>query len=378
MIIKCKVCDSKNLKVIFEHNKVPKYNLNYKNSRKKSLNSKFVKIKFVICKQCEFVFNSKYTHLDYKIEYDAKRSFSKYFQNYLKIVAKELFNNTENVKRVVEVGAGDGMFAKEFIKNFNKKIIYSAFDVSWQVKQKKIIQQKINKKNKLKKIPEYYNRKFSFKPDLLILRHVLEHQSNVKKFIKNIIFENPKYFFIEIPCWEFVKKDNFHYFSNEHCSYFSKNNIEYFMSIFDYKKVFIKYTFNKEYIISLWENKKINKKIDFKFKPKLNFDYNEWKKKIKKKLFQSNIWGAGGKGVMLLNLLNIKSKEMKFIFDSNPHLENKFVPGTDIEILGIKKGLKENISNRIAVINPLYLKEIRKSVNKYSSKKKIFSVFPEK
>ena len=377
MIIKCKVCGSRKLKVIFKHNKIPKYNLNYQKTKKKSLKSKFVKIKFVICKKCEFVFNSNYTNLDYKVEYDAKRSFSKYFQKYLNFVAKELFVKTKNIKKIVEVGAGDGMFAKEYIKKHQKKITYSAFDISWRVEQKKIIVNKINEKNKLKKIPEYYDNRFSLKPDLLILRHVLEHQFNVKKFIKDIIFENPKYFFIEIPCWEFVKKDNFHYFSNEHCSYFSKKNIEYFMSQFDYQKIFIKYTFNKEYIISLWEKKKINKTIELEFKPNLRFDFDKWKKKIKKKLFQSNMWGAGGKGVMLLNLLNITSKDMKFIIDSNPYLENKFIPGTDIKILGTKEGLKKDNYNRISVINSLYLKEIRKKVIEYSTEKKVFSVFPK-
>ena len=121
---------------------------------------------------------------------------------------------------------------------------------------------------------------------------------------------------------------------------------------------------------------KTNKTIDFEFKPNLRFDYNKWKKGLKK-LFQSTMWGAGGKGVMLLNLLNIKSKDMKFIIDSNPYLENKFIPGTDIEILGSKEGLKKDNSNRIAVINPLYLKEIRKRVGEYSTEKKVFSVFPK-
>lgn len=376
-MIVCKLCGSKNTKLIFKHNKIPKYNLNYQKEKKKSLTSQLVKINFVICRKCEFVFNSKYNDLTYKVEYDAKRSYSKYFQNYLKSIAKELYLKSKNAKNIVEVGAGDGKFAEEFIKNYKKKINYSAFDVSWLVKQKKTIVHNVNKFNKLKKVPKYYNKKFSLKPDLLVLRHVLEHQSNVKNFIKGLIFEEPKFFFIEIPCWEFVKKNNFHYFSNEHCSYFSKKNLEYFMSKFGYKKVFLKYVFNKEYIISLWEKKKITKKLNLKFKSNINFDYNKWKNSIKKKLINSIMWGAGGKGVMLLNLLDIKSKDMEFIIDSNPHLENKFIPGTDIKIFGITKGIKRHRSNRIAVINPLYLNEIKNTVKKFSINKKIFSVFPK-
>ena len=113
------------------------------------------------------------------------------------------------------------------------------------------------------------------------------------------------------------------------------------------------------------------------FKSNINFDYNKWKNSIKKKLINSIMWGAGGKGVMLLNLLDIKSKDMEFIIDSNPHLENKFIPGTDIKIFGITKGIKRHRSNRIAVINPLYLNEIKNTVKKFSINKKIFSVFPK-
>lgn len=377
MIAICKLCGSKKTKSIFKHNKIPLYNLNYQTDVKKSLLSKLVKINFVICKKCEFVFNAKYTNLDYKVDYDANRSFSKYFQNYLKFIAKELYLKTKKSKNIVEVGAGDGLFAEELIKNYKTKINFTAFDVSWLVQKKRTIEYRVNDLNVIKKIPKYYNKQFNSKPDLLILRHVLEHQSNIKKFIKGLIFNNPRYFFIEIPCWEFVRKNNFHYFSNEHCSYFSKKNIEFFMSQFGYKKVFVKYVFNREYIISLWEKKKIRRKLKFNLKPKIKFNYNNWKKNIKKKLLNSIMWGAGGKGVMLLNLLELKSNDMKYIIDSNPNLENKYIPGTDIKIYGISKGIKNDKTNKIAVINPLYFQEIKKTIRKFSDKKKVFSVFPK-
>ena len=88
--------------------------------------------------------------------------------------------------------------------------------------------------------------------DYPLALHVLEHQFNVSYFLRKLLFKNPKYIFIEIPCWEFVKKNNYHYFSNEHCSYFSKENINFLMNLLGYKKIFLKFDFNKEYIISLW------------------------------------------------------------------------------------------------------------------------------
>ena len=148
------------------------------------------------------------------------------------------------------------------------------------------------------------------------------------------------------------------------------------MAQFGYKKIFVKFAFNKEYIISLWKKQKTIKKLEFNFKADFGFSYDKWKKNIKKKLQNSTMWGAGGKGVMLLNLLDIKSINMGFIIDSNPNLNNKFIPGTDIKVLSVKNGLKKDTSDRIAVINPLYLKEIKNTVKKNFPKKKVFSVFP--
>ena len=84
-----------------------------------------------------------------------------------------------------------------------------------------------------------YDNQSNHQPDLLVLRHVLEHQSNVKEFISNISHENPEYIFIEIPCYEFVSRKNYHFFSYEHCSYFSKHSLKLLMSKFGYENIFL-------------------------------------------------------------------------------------------------------------------------------------------
>ena len=58
----------------------------------------------------------------------------------------------------------------------------------------------------IKTVQGLYDNQSNHQPDLLVLRHVLEHQSNVKEFISNISHENPEYIFIEIPCYEFVSR----------------------------------------------------------------------------------------------------------------------------------------------------------------------------
>tara|TARA_B100001964_G_scaffold192412_1_gene215088 strand:- start:122 stop:1249 length:1128 start_codon:yes stop_codon:yes gene_type:complete len=368
----CNVCKSNELRTIFKHSKIPKYNLNYYNNINKSLNSKFEKVNFVICKKCNFVFNSKYKELNYLVEYNANRSNSKVFNTYLNKISNDLFLYLKNIKSIVEVGAGDCIFANKLVKLYKKKIKYYAFDVSWLLK-KNITDNKTNLK--IIKIPDYYNKKYNFDVDLLILRHVLEHQYKVTDFLRKLLFKKPKYIFIEIPCWEFVKKNNYHYFSNEHCSYFSKENINYLMNLLGYKKIFLKFDFNKEYIISLWV---INTKRILKIntEKKINFIFLNWKNKLKKLLKDSVIWGAGGKGVMLINILDLNSINMTYILDINPDLNNKFIPGTDIQIMHPKNINSLNFKYKtIYVINILYLNEVINIIKRLKIKTKVKYLF---
>ena len=94
----CNVCKSNELRTVFKHSKIPKYNLNYYNNINKSLNSKFEKVNFVICKKCNFVFNRKYKELNYLVEYNANRSNSKVFNAYLNKISNNLFLYIKNIK----------------------------------------------------------------------------------------------------------------------------------------------------------------------------------------------------------------------------------------------------------------------------------------
>ena len=118
----CNVCKSNELRTVFKHSKIPKYNLNYYNNINKSLNSKFEKVNFVICKKCNFVFNRKYKELNYLVEYNANRSNSKVFNAYLNKISNNLFLYIKNIKSIVEVGAGDCIFANKLVQLYKKKL----------------------------------------------------------------------------------------------------------------------------------------------------------------------------------------------------------------------------------------------------------------
>ena len=128
MIKSCPVCSKKKFKNIFSHNRVPEYLLNYSNNFHDALTYKSVPVNFVECIECGFLFNKINTQLSYSTEYDANRSFSKEFNNYLNDIISYLeFNIFKKYKisNILEIGHGDGILLKNIfnLKKYNFKNI---------------------------------------------------------------------------------------------------------------------------------------------------------------------------------------------------------------------------------------------------------------
>lgn len=348
-MIVCPVCNSHDLIKVFKHDNLPLYNLNYYNTREKALVAPSANVDFVKCQNCEFLFNSSYQQLSYQVAYESSRASSAIFNEYLKGVGKALITSLkQKVKTIVEVGAGDCHFA-EVILNFNPNLKYLAFDPSWE---KSVVEGNLFKFN------EYYQQQ-EVKPDLVVARHTLEHIINVKEFIKSLTHELPLFVFIEIPCSSFVLKNNFHYFSYEHCSYFDQNSLSILMSEFGYSPVFVDYIFNDENIISLWSLSQDNGTEIIKTPNKISQkEFHDWKSSLISKLQNGDvIWGAAGKGVMTVNLLELNYKKIPFVVDKNSNLQGKFIPMTGNEIIS-PNDLKKINPDNVLVLNSLYLDEI--------------------
>ena len=256
---------------------------------------------------------------------------------------------------VVEVGAGDCEFAKEFCK-LNSSVNYFAYDPSWREFESK-------KMDNIYLFTKYYDEKTLNNPKIVIARHVLEHQSDVRRFIKNLTFEKPKYLFIEIPCSSFVLNgQNYHYFSYEHCSYFDKDSLNKLMQDYNYYLIKQEYLFNNENLISLYIfNEKERKQLNnFKQKSYEISSFYKWKDLLKSKFSKNDIiWGVGGKGVMLLNLLDLSYQKMPKVIDINPKLDQKYIPITGNHIVKPSEINFENLDT-VYVSNILYLEEIKK------------------
>lgn len=140
------------------------------------------------------------------------------------------------------------------------------------------------------------------------------------------------------------------------------------MRQFHYDPVFIDYKFNGENIISFWRRTKQNE-------TKQNFD--QWKSNYISKIKLGDIiWGAAGKGVMSLNMLDLNYKKVSFIVDKNPKLHGKYIPLTGNKIIS-PRDLKLLKKANIYVLNTIYLNEIVSECRELGVSSEILSLYNE-
>ena len=128
-----------------------------------------------------------------------------------------------------------------------------------------------------------------------------------------------------------------------------------------------KHVFNNENLVTLWQrngapvttNRPVENDsgaigyVDHQLK------YNDWRSNLIQRVCDrhSIIWGAAGKGVMLLNMLNLDYKLMPEIIDINPRISNKYIPIMGNKIV-LPSNLREIKPETIFILNSIYTEEI--------------------
>ena len=326
---------------------------------------------------------------DYLIDYESSRSHSEYFNSYLNSLCREIDNiYSLTGKTVVEIGCGDGHLLMKLRELF--KFEGWGFEPSLRKTNTDLMYKD------LKFIADYYESDVVKKQaDLMILRHVLEHQGDTHEFLKGILARQrfaPHEIYIEVPAWEWiVSHDQVYAFSYEHCSYFSKNSLPLALELHDYGCKKLTFTFEDEYIQYFGVKSKSDKLNQSRLKERgcvKNLEYQksiisktrmfikripeilENLKACFKKFEDAVLWGAGGKGTMLLNMLDINYEQLPYVVDSNPRRHNTYIPVTGQRVIAPEL-LNKVQPKYVLVTNPSYVKEIALQLQHMGIKAKI-------
>lgn len=311
------------------------------------------------CENCNYAWNTAFEYS--KIKYDSDQiieagHFSKRYIEYQKSSAlylRKLMGFKPDT--IVEIGAGAGIFIKEF--DAKRKI---AIEPSNEAKQ---IDSSIEVHN------EYYSAdKFNFAADIVVLRQVLEHIENPVKFLKKLKNSFHKganfYLYIEVPNSTLTFKfGRFYDYYYEHCNYFSIKTISYIAAELGMEIVDLSTAMDGELLSVLLTNEK----LDYPYlKNHIESNRNTILDELNKKLSSGKkilAWGASGNGVQILNNLEINKDSIACVIDSDINKQGKYIPGTMQKIISPNDAIGY-MPNVILILTQFHKAEIGTSCNK--------------
>ena len=284
---------------------------------------------------------------------------------------KKKYKFYKNEDLILDIGANDGTFLKEF-KNLKRYAVDPSLSKFKSFYDKKTVKIAKRFEDAFAKIR---SKKFKF-ITCIAMFYDLEDPVNFLKKIKYILSEEG-ILHIEIAYLpEIIKNFSYDTFCQEHYEYYSLISLNYLFNICDMK--ILDFGFNNINGGSIWldithkdskliDNKsklfrflkqekkeKIDKvqtyKIFFKKVLKHSNELNSLIKKITKNHKIIYGFGASTKGNVLLQLSKLDNKTIKGIFDVNPKKFNAFTPLTNIKIIDEKKLYKFKIDYMLILI----------------------------
>ncbi|QNR67101.1 methyltransferase domain-containing protein [Paenibacillus peoriae] len=385
--ISCPICKSTNIAAVLTRKNIPVYQNLLINSSEDAKQIPKGDLEIVRCIDCGFVYNCIFdaNKVIYNSAYENTQSYSSYFDDYLNdlvntLVTKKGVCNT----KIVEIGCGKGFFLKKLVEagdnygyGFDPSYIGPEVDLNGRLRFEKRL---------------YDEESVHINADAILCRHVIEHIPNplilLKSLRKTLVHSPNARVFFETPCvdWIFNNKIMFDFFY-EHCSYFNKHSISKAFELAGFDVLSIEHIFNGQYMwiearpVEGARNTQNTNYSECSDTSSIDFTQNEveWKRRALEqfseysKLGKTAVWGAGAKGVTLLNLIDPDLKFIDCVIDVNPNKVGNYLPGTGHEIVGIESLSNKGLST-IIVTNSNYLDEIIKVVKQKELKIKLVDI----
>ena len=295
-------------------------------------------------------------------------STSQQFKDHFVDIAKELkaTEKLNNRSLIVDVGSNDGIFLEPL-----RKLGINAIGVEPAKNIAKIANSK-----KLLTLPEYFTNKTVNKiidkfgkADFVTAFNVFAHSDGLREILKNteMLLKNDGEFIFEIQYLLRTLKDlTFDNIYHEHVNYWCLLAILKFFEDSELKVYKVKEVDTHGGSLRVYATKDKNKRIDksvnkyieiemknkldkyttyLKFAEKVEANKQKSLEMISKiKLENKNVigYGAPAKATTILNYFGLSNKDIKYTIDDNSLKQNKFIPGTNIQIKNINDIKPEN------------------------------------
>ena len=337
---KCPVCNSNMSVKFFDGGVKPLATLGWPSAHNQALNMKKYALDYVQCMRCSHIWNCQFNYKVIPYEDNPNRMFNTgtLWQSYIKKMLKHLNDLLPQNPTVIDIGCGEGHFVRDLAKTSQGSGRFLGFDPNTSNESG----------NGIEFIPRYFEPKEDIKlyqPDLLIMRHVLEHLEDPAEFLEQLALsslslDKPVFFFAETPCVDLaVSSGRIVDFFYEHPSQFTKKSFSKLMKLAgDVSWI------NKDYgdevvnglvLLSIDPNAVRQCENTQKFS-KLTM---ESKETIIGELYSLSssknrlvIWGGTGKAATFIQHYQLDNNRFPYVVDSDNEKVGTFVPGTGQEI----------------------------------------------
>jgi SAM-dependent methyltransferase len=373
----CIVCQSDKLTDVIKIEDIPIHcNLLF-DSREKAVNIARGDINLVFCENCGHFFNTSFdpSAMKYAESYENSLHFSPHFRHYAEELAQGLIEGYDLYgKTIVDIGCGRGDFLKLICRMGSNKGY--GFDKSYVAE--------LNDNEDVKNvqfIQDFYGERYAnLKTDFVLCRHVLEHIENPGRFLQGIrktvgqapvFFEVPNvhYTVANLGIWDLIY---------EHVSYFSSASLVRLFQKSGFEILDIRETYDGQFLtveaLTAPAGPNELKTNGKEFVPLARKFAEAYRGKVRCMIEQVNhifdkngkvvVWGAGSKGVTMLNILGMM-KQIEYIVDVNPRKEGHYVAGTGQRIVP-PLFLEEYKPEAVVVMNRVYASEIHDMLNEMS------------
>jgi SAM-dependent methyltransferase len=372
----CPVCSSSELLPCIEIENVPVHCNVVWSSRELAVQAPLGKISLKYCTACGHLFNTAFNFalMRYMEGYENSLHFSPSFQTYATSLAEELIARYDvRDKTVIEIGCGKGEFLELLSELGNNRGI--GFDPSYLSEPRSN-----GSSQRLTFIQDFYSEGYAhFQADLICCRHVLEHIQQPVEFLTSIrraidgkrgvvvFFEVPNALATlhDLAIWDLIY---------EHCSYFSRYSLKRALRNGGFEVCRLEEAFGKQFLViesapgecsGDFETQESDELASLAndvlaFAKNYHVKVEEWRRILKQAELRNKrvvIWGAGSKGVSLLNTLDV-TDQIGYAVDINPRKQGMFIARTGQKIVP-PEFLRDYRPELVIVMNSLYEAEIR-------------------
>ncbi|MEZ4700731.1 MAG: class I SAM-dependent methyltransferase [Rhodothermales bacterium] len=372
----CPNCSSGALETFYKVPRVPVHSVLLLKDQREARSFPTGSIALGYCGVCGFIGNKAFdgSLLNYSREYEETQGFSPTFNRFHERLARDLIERHDlHGKRVIEIGCGKGDFLNMVCALGDNTGI--GFDPSYIPERDSGAGE-----GRATFVQDFYSEAYADRvADFVCCKMTLEHIPNTGAFIRTVrraLDAQPEALvFFQIPDTRRVLGEGaFWDVYYEHCSYFSPESLDVLFRRAGFRPLRTWTDYDDQYLMieavpdapdhdRLPDLTELRSLVD-RFAGTIQGVLTDWRSRLaawRDRGERVVLWGGGSKAVAFVTTLGV-GDEIACAVDINPYKHGSFLAGTGHPVVG-PDALIADPPDRVIVMNPVYMEEIRRSLD---------------